>query len=187
MSKDLSEMSLEELWQLFPIVLTEHNKQWKDWFLQESLLLKTALPNEARISHIGSTYIPTIWAKPIIDILIELPTEYNLNDYKKTIISKGYICMSEKENIISFNKGYTNHGFDKKVFHVHLKYKGDNDELYFKDYLIDHPTIAKDYENLKLELWKKFKHNRDAYTEAKSKFVKKHTTEAKILYKNKYE
>ena len=43
------------------------------------------------------------------------------------------------------------------------------------------------HENLKLELWKKFKHNRDAYTEAKSKFVKKHTTEAKILYKNKYE
>ena len=44
MSKKLSEMSLEELWQLFPIFLTEHQDYWKDWCAEEKTLLKPLLP-----------------------------------------------------------------------------------------------------------------------------------------------
>ncbi len=42
MVKKLSEMSIEELWQLFPIVLTEHKEHWKNWYLEEEILLKNA-------------------------------------------------------------------------------------------------------------------------------------------------
>ena len=81
MGKKLSEMSLEELWQLFPIILTKHQEDWKEWYLEEERLLKNILPQVEKISHIGSTAIPAIWAKPIIDILVEVPKESNLLDY----------------------------------------------------------------------------------------------------------
>ena len=158
MGKKLSEMSLEELWQLFPIILTKHQDHWKEWYFEEESLLKNILPQIERISHIGSTAIPTIWAKPIIDILVEIPRESNLYDYKDLIINNGYICMSQSENGLSFNKGYTENGFAERVFHLHLRYAGDNNELYFRDYLIEHPDVAKEYEELKLKLWKKYEH-----------------------------
>ena len=186
MSKKLTEMSLEELWQLFPIILTEHQECWKEWYLEEETLLKKVLPKVQRISNIGSTAISSIWAKPIVDILVEVPKESNLFDYKDLITNNGYICMSQSEDRISFNKGYTENGFSEKVFHLHLRYAGDNDELYFRDYLIEFPDIAKEYEKLKLSLWKEYEHNRDAYTNAKAEFVKKYTEKAKSIYGNRY-
>ena len=186
MKKKLSEMSLEELWQLFPIFLTEHQNCWEAWYSEEQTLLKTALPHVERISHIGSTAIPAIWAKPIVDILVEIPQESNLSDYKSLITSAGYICMSQSENRMSFNKGYTENGFAERVFHLHLRYAGDNNELYFRDYLTGHPDIAKEYEKLKLSLWKDYEHNRDGYTNAKTEFVNEYTEKAKLLYNNKY-
>ena len=184
MGKKLSEMSLEELWRLFPIILTEHQACWKEWYFEEESLLKNIFPQFEKISHIGSTAIPTIWAKPIIDILIEAPKESSLLDYKDLIINNGYICMSQSEDRISFNKGYTENGFTERV--LHLRYAGDNDELYFRDYLIEFPDIAKEYEKLKLSLWKEYEHNRDAYTNAKTEFVKKYTEKAKSIYGNRY-
>ncbi|MBO5774206.1 MAG: GrpB family protein, partial [Clostridia bacterium] len=53
-------------------------------------------------------------------------------------------------------------------------------------YLIEHSDVAKEYEDLKLNLWKKYEHNRDAYTNAKTEFVKKYTEKAKALYGNRY-
>ena len=47
------------------------------------------------------------------------------------------------------------------MYHIHLRYAGDNDELYFRDYLNEHPAVAKGYETLKLRLWKQYEHNRD--------------------------
>ena len=184
MGKKLSEMSLEELWQLFPIILTKHQEDWKEWYLEEERLLKNILPQVEKISHIGSMAIPAIWAKPIIDILVEVPKESNLLDYKALIANNGYICMSQSEDRISFNKGYTENGFAEKVFHLHLRYAGDNDELYFRNYLIEFPDIAKEYEKLKLSLWKEYEHNRDSYTNAKTEFVKKYTEKAKSIYGN---
>ena len=186
MVKRLSEMSLEELWQLFPINLTEHQECWEEWYSEEEVLLKKALPQVERISHIGSTAIPSIWAKPIIDILVEIPKESNLFVYKNLIANNGYICMSESEKGLSFNKGYTANGFAERVFHLHLRYTGDNSELYFRDYLNEFPDIARDYEKLKLSLWKEYEHNRDAYTNYKTEFVKRYTEQAKMLYGKRY-
>ena len=188
MGKKLSEMSLEELWLLFPIFLEEHKACWKEWYREEEHLLKNVFSSGERISHIGSTAIPSVWAKPIVDILVEIPNPKgrNLLDYKAQIINCGYICMSQSEDSMAFNKGYTENGFAERVFHLHLKYAGDNDELYFRDYLIEYPEIAKEYEELKLMLWKKYEHNRDAYTNAKTEFVKKYTEKAKAFYGDRY-
>ena len=188
MSKKLSEMTLEELWQLFPIILTEHRNCWQNWYKEETALLKTQLPADRiqRISHIGSTAVPTIWAKPIIDILIEVPDKHDLPDITTRLTNAGYICMSREQNRVSLNKGYTEHGFAERVFHLHLRIAGDHNELYFRDFLIDHPDIAKEYERIKLGLWKRFEHDRDGYTNAKTEFVVKYTREAKKLYRNRY-
>lgn len=186
MKKKLSEMSLDELWQLFPVFLTEHKPYWKDWYSEEARILKMALPQMERISHIGSTAIPSIWAKPIIDILMEVPKECELLCYKEMIVNCGYICMSQSWDRISFNKGYTENGFDEKIFHLHLRFEGDNDELYFRDYLIEHSDIAKQYENMKIKLWEEYRHNRDGYTNAKTEFVETYTQKARLLYKGRY-
>ena len=186
LGKKLSEMTLEGLWKLFPIYLTEHQSCWKEWYSEEEVLLKNNLSSTERISHIGSTAITPIWAKPIVDILVEIPKGSNLLDYKALIINNGYICVSQSENGLSFNKGYTENGFAERVFHLHLRYSGDNNELYFRDYLIEHPDVAKEYEELKLKLWKQYEHNRDAYTNAKTELVNKYTKEGRMLYGNRY-
>lgn len=186
MEKKLSEMSLEELWRLFPICLTEHQTYWKEWYADEENFLKNRVPEIERISHIGSTAISSICAKPIIDILVEISKDHTLSDYKEAIVKSGYICMSETADRISFNKGYTEKGFAESVFHLHLRYAGDNDELYFRDYLIEHTNIAIEYERMKLELWKKHEFNRDGYTKSKTDFVQKYTEKAKSEYGDRY-
>ncbi|MDD3416845.1 MAG: GrpB family protein [Lachnospiraceae bacterium] len=186
MTKKLTEMSLEELWQLFPISLVEHQECWGEWYADEAALLSKTIPQPIRINHIGSTAISSIWAKPIIDILVEIPKGFELEPIKDLLIKGGYICMSQSANRFSFNKGYTETGFVEKVFHVHLRYMGDNDELYFRDYLIEHENIAREYERLKLILWKEFEYDRDGYTNAKTDFVQKYTKKGKLKYKNRY-
>ncbi len=172
MAKTLKQMSLSELWQLFPIVLTPHRPEWADWAACEiaglSALLATYAPV---ISHIGSTAIPHIMAKPIIDILVEVPSDADYSHVLHTMESAGYICMSSSSTRISFNKGYTPRGYADRVFHVHLRRLGDNDELYFRDYLILHPEVALQYQSLKQSLLPRFANDRDAYTRAKASFV----------------
>lgn len=188
MSKKLEEMSLEELWQLFPIFLVEHSKDWEVWYEEEKRIITSLIPKEyiIRVAHIGSTAISNIWAKNIVDILIELNLETQLEAVKNILTNNGWRCMSEDLNRISLNKGYTKQGFADRVFHLHLRIKGDNDELYFRDYLNDNENIAKDYESLKLSLWRKFEHNRDGYTDAKTDFIKKYSKIAKESYGVRY-
>lgn len=172
--KDLNKMSLEELWQLFPIVITQHNPRWKFWADEEISLLHCILNSYSPIiNHIGSTAIPSICAKPIIDILVEIAPEANWNSIKDLFLSNGYICMSYSPDRMSFNKGYTSEGYAERVFHIHIRKAGDNDEIYFRDYLKNHPLAAKEYEALKLSLLPEFKNNRDGYTQAKTAFVQK--------------
>lgn len=189
MKKELSEMTLEELWDLFPIFLTSHQSVWAAWYQEEAGRLSAVLPagQIVRISHIGSTAVPAIQAKPIIDILIEGKTGCGLSVIRQILEQNGYLCMSESEQRISLNRGYTPEGFAERVFHLHLRFEGDHDELYFRDYLNENPEKAKEYEALKLSLWKEHEHNRDAYTAGKSELVRRFTAEAKRLYAGRYE
>lgn len=176
-------MTLAELWQLFPIELTPHNPAWADWYQEEAALLRQYLhPEHIRIHHIGSTAIPAIWAKPIIDILLEVTDRQTMQRVAAVLVAHGYLQMSANEQRISLNKGYTPQGFADKVFHIHLRLPQDNDELYFRDYLQAHPAIARAYEALKLSLWHRYEHDRDGYTAAKGDFIRRHTQVAKSLY-----
>ena len=179
--KKLSDMTLEELWQLFPIILTEHKSCWADWYSEEVKQLKELLPIETEYHHVGSTAINGIMAKPIVDILIVVNTRELLKRAADILRDNGYIIMSETDERISLNKGYIESGFAERVFHLHIRLDGDTDEIYFRDYLNAHPEIAKEYEQLKLRLWKEYEHNRDAYTNAKTEFVTKYTNLAKEL------
>ena len=189
MSPSLEEMSLEELWQLFPIFLREHQDEWKDWYAEERLRLLSFLPEHqiVRLSHIGSTSLETIWAKPIVDIMLEIPKVADMVAMRDLLLQNAYLLMSESQGRMSFNKGYTPSGFAERVFHLHLRFEGDHDELYFRDYLQEHPAVAKNYEKLKSSLWKQYEHNRDAYTDSKTDFIMKYTKEAKKLYGGRYE
>jgi len=187
MGRSLSEMTLEELWQLFPIVLKDPDPSWRQWYIEEMVLLQGLLPEGTCISHIGSTAIDGIWAKPIVDILAEIPEGISLATAGIKLPEGGYRCMSRSDTRRSYNKGYTEEGFAQRVFHLHLRSAGDHDELYFRDYLNDHPAIAKEYEQLKLRLWKAYEHNRDGYTAAKTAFVARCTVAAKQLYGPRYD
>lgn len=169
---DLNEMTLEELWQLFPIVLAPYNPLWKDMAEEEMKHLTNLLSDFAPvITHIGSTSIPGILAKPIIDILVEIPEDIEWEKIKEKMVAKGYICMSESSRRISFNKGYTPDGYEDKVFHIHFHRVGDNDEVLFRDYLRSHHEEAEKYTALKLSLLPRFRNDRDGYTSAKTEFV----------------
>ena len=188
MEKELSEMTLEELWELFPIFLVPHNAQWNEYYHEMESTLTGLLAGYPvnRISHIGSTAIQGIWAKNIVDVMVEIAENADIGEIAHVLEENGFIKMSGGERRISLNKGYTKRGFADKVYHIHLRYAGDNDELYFRDYLNEHPQIAKEYEALKLELWKRYEHNRDAYTNAKTDFIRKWTTEARRMYGKRY-
>lgn len=121
-----------------------------------------------------------------MDILVEVNDRSDLVVVKEIIVNNGWLCMHQTENRIVLNKGYTEQGFAEKVFHLHIRITGDYDELYFRDYLNEHEEIAKEYETLKLSLWKKFEHNRDGYTDAKTDFIKKYTDLAKSEYRGRY-
>ena len=188
MSKELSEMTIEELWELFPVFLVEHREKWNDDYKEIESGLQRLLADicTPRISHIGSTAISAIWAKDIVDVLVEIPMSADIGDAAERMRQNGFIIMCADKKRISLNKGYTREGFADKVYHIHLRYAGDNDELYFRDYLNEHPDVAGEYEALKLSLWKKYGHNRDAYTDAKTDFVRRWTQEARKQYGNRY-
>lgn len=189
--KQLSEMSLEELWQLFPIILKEHKPEYKKWYEVEKKNLLAIIDNEmiSRISHIGSSAVTGLISKPTIDILMEMDGTCNVSQLTEILKANDWVLMlkqSEPEMKMVFNKGYTPDGFAEKVYHLHVRYFGDWNELYFRDYLIIHPEVSAEYGKLKMSLWKEFKHNRDYYTDAKTEFVVKHSELAKMELANKY-
>lgn len=182
MGKALSEMTLQELWMLFPIILTAPDPRWAAWYAEEEALLRRVLPAEfaVRISHIGSTAIHGIWAKPIVDILAEAEPGTDLARADAYLTRAGFRRMSAGPDRRSYNKGYTEDGFAPRVFHLHLVYAGVQDEIIFRDYLNAHPAHARAYEALKLSLWKPFEHDRDGYTQAKTEFVRQMLREAAL-------
>jgi GrpB-like predicted nucleotidyltransferase (UPF0157 family) len=183
MKRSLDKLTPEELGILFPIELSEHKSIWTKHFLSEKLRIDAVFNNDSIvIEHIGSTAIPGIKAKPIIDILLEVPENLDpvsiISKFKK--IRYHFIPRPDKPPPhMMFARGYTLKGYKGQAFHVHIRYTGDKDELLFRDYLIGNPQSAIKYEELKLSLAGKFKNDREAYTEAKTVFITSILTKAK--------
>lgn len=190
MKKALPEMSLEELWQLFPIRLKEHNPQYKEWYEAEkqSILRGIAPENVLRINHIGSSAVKGLLAKPTVDISLDMDGGCDVSQLIEGLKALGWMLMAQKNNPfkLSFNKGYTPDGFADRVYHLHVVYMGDWNELYFRDYLIAHPDIAALYGALKQKLLKTYEFDRDGYTDEKSAFIEKYSAMAKAEYEGKY-
>lgn len=190
MGKALSEMTMDELWELFPIILKEHNPVYFDWYSTEEKMLKKLLFQQIkRINHIGSTAVKGLVAKPTIDILLELERDCDIELIIGILTKDGWILASDEkkpEMKLVFNKGYTTEGFAEKVYHLHVRFFDDWKELYFRDYLSAHSDVARKYGELKISLLDKYKHDRDGYTAAKADFILQHTEKAKEEFKNKY-
>ena len=185
-------MTNEELWRLFPIILSEHNPIWLNRYSIEKQMLEQAvgIQNIVRINHFGSTVVPNLIAKPTIDILLEIKDDTDTERLISNIELVGYIYKEQPNNPaphMMFMKGYTPQGFKEQVFHLHVRYNGDWDELYFRDYLLTHPEIAEEYGQLKLGLMNKYKHNRDAYTNGKADFIRRITMLARVDTQKKHQ
>lgn len=103
MEKKLSEMSLKELWKLFPIELSISRNEWKTYYqeLENDLISWLSPYSDMRISHIGSTAIRDIKAKNIIDVLIEFPAGTDLLSRAKVLEKHDCIIMNVSENRVS--------------------------------------------------------------------------------------
>ena len=186
----LDKLSPEELGKLFPISLVEPNAEWKLLFEREKELISSIIGDHAiRIEHIGSTAIPNIKSKPIIDILVEIPDEPTIKaEIIASMKAKNYIFILRKDRppaYLSFLKGYTNEGYKDHVYHIYMAQKEHAilwDRLYFRNYLINHQDVAKEYELLKEVLATQHKHDREAYTSGKDEFVERTTQTAKQYY-----
>ncbi len=191
MPKPLPDMSHEELWQLFPILLAKHDPAWAERYDAEAARIAAALGADriVRITHIGSTSVTRLTAKPTIDILLEVGEDTDTAALDRAMEDAGYRCNPKPGNPAPhrmYLKGYTPEGFQGQVFHVHVRYPGDWDELYFWDWLRTHPEVADAYAALKEELRRTFEHDRDAYTEAKTGFIRRETARARAEYGPRY-
>jgi GrpB-like predicted nucleotidyltransferase (UPF0157 family) len=176
--KSLDEMTDEERYKLFPVILSEYKPAWKRKYIKEKGVIEQAigLHNITRINHIGSTAVPGLIAKPTIDILVEIKGDTDDAELIANMQQAGYRYLPQPKNPpphMMFVKGYTEEGFKGQAVHVHIRYQGDWDELYFRDYLLTHPETAKEYGKLKMELKSKYEYNRDIYTDAKTDFIKR--------------
>ena len=188
--KELKDMSLEELWQLFPIILKGHSSDYELWYDEAMQELLHVLHDYevCRVNHIGSTSVKGLIAKPIVDILLELPCDYPVGKVMAQLQRAGWLLMDSNDDskTIDLNKGYTPNGFAEKVYHLHIKPSSDWGELYFRDYLKKYPDTAREYAALKLRLKKQYEHNRDEYTNEKSEFVIKYTQKARQEFGKRY-
>ncbi|MPM84596.1 hypothetical protein SDC9_131669 [bioreactor metagenome] len=153
---------------------------------EKALLQEVFGDTVLRISHIGSTVVPGLVAKPTIDILLEIKEDIDIAKITGIMVDKGYIVNTPPIDIITYVKGYGPNGFVGQAFHIHVRHSGDWDALYFRDYLIAHPVAAKQYELLKLDLKDKYEFDRDGYTAAKGEFVERITALARTEFKDKY-
>ncbi|WP_298538859.1 GrpB family protein [uncultured Aquimarina sp.] len=179
--KTLYDLTKEDWNTLFPIQLVDHNPAWKAIFEQEKQLILDTISREAiiQIEHFGSTSIPSIKSKLYIDIIIETPEKLLFDDTiikQFTKIGYTYFLVPKREQFdayMSFGKGYTFDGAKEQIFHIHMCSKNNLmwQQLKFRDYLIENPIRAKDYEKLKISLAEKYRNDRGGYVLSKTDFI----------------
>jgi GrpB-like predicted nucleotidyltransferase (UPF0157 family) len=156
------------------VMLAPYDKEWLTYFKKEKILLQKTLGSIALdIQHVGSTAIPDMPAKPIIDIAVGIKTVNDFGECIKLLQNAGYIFRKNASNNSEscFAKGPE----EKRTRYVHLvKYNGEiwKNYLEFRDYLTANNKSAQQYAFLKNTLSKKYPENRKKYTADKAKFVR---------------
>jgi GrpB-like predicted nucleotidyltransferase (UPF0157 family) len=147
---------------------------WLAAFVQESQQVKRALgENLVQIHHIGSTAIPNIYAKPIIDMLVEVQSLESVDECRTVMESLGYEVLGEF--------GIPGRRFFRKdnaqglrTHHIHAFLVGSAQvqrHLAFRDYLSTQPALAQEYSDLKRSLAAKFPTDIHGYMDGKNAFI----------------
>lgn len=170
------------------IELEDYNPNWPNIYLIEKEKLQDILGRDLMsIHHIGSTAIPNIKAKPIIDILCVVKNIEGIERYHSAMQNLGYEGLGE--NGISSRRFFLkrNKNTQKRTHHVHIfdqRAQGQIERhLDFRDYLRENPKEARNYEALKekLALW--YPENRDKYTDGKEEFIREIERKGKLYFK----
>ncbi|MGR9464315.1 GrpB family protein [Rhizobium leguminosarum] len=154
-----------------PVELVPHDPQWPQAFQRIRDRLLTLLPQALSIDHIGSTSIPGMTAKPLIDIDMVLPDLGHIEGATRVLLVEGYEPRGNRydDEVWAFlSRGSV------PAERVYLCPSGNGthrNRLAFRDYLIAHPQAAADYAALKRRLAAEFRMDGDRYTAHKREFV----------------
>jgi GrpB-like predicted nucleotidyltransferase (UPF0157 family) len=163
------------------VEVVPHDRHWQSLFKAESQQLSISFGDNAiSIHHIGSTAIETIYAKPIIDILIEVKDLHKVDDRNTSIELLGYVAMGEF-GIAGrrFFRKDNNDGI--RTYHIHTFEVGSPQierHLAFRDYLKSHPVAAQQYSELKQQLAQQYPIDIQGYMDGKAAFIKEIDTQA---------
>jgi GrpB-like predicted nucleotidyltransferase (UPF0157 family) len=182
-----SEVSYFEIYKDDLIELAKSNPAWPKMAKNEIEALYKLLPSDKiiDIQHVGSTAIPGLSAKPVIDIQIAVKS---LEDAKNTFVKKlaelnyQYWAENPDPERLFFVKGMPPFG-KKRTHHIHVaeaSSKRLQDRITFRDFLVLHPEISLQYETLKQKLAKLHTYDREQYTEEKAEFIKRVLENAKL-------
>lgn len=156
------------------VVLDKHHQEWGQAFEAEKESLKNLLGDSALdIQHIGSTSIPGLAAKPIIDMLMAVKSLEEAQNIRPILENAGYEYRengSDQDQVL-FVKGPE----ELRTHYLHItKLRSSvwENDLAFRDYLRSHPEAVTEYEKLKKELVLKYADNRGEYTTGKDTFIK---------------
>ncbi len=155
------------------VELVPHNPEWSQLADEETkrILEQLSIP-VIGIYHIGSTSIPGIKAKPIIDFVMEVEDLDEVIRSVEVLEKLGYI--SKGEYGIPGRQFFTKDTNNERSHHLHVFQKGHPDierHLVFRDFLRANPEAAREYEKIKEKLAKRFPKKSGSYTEAKSDFI----------------
>ena len=174
------------------IEISPYDSRWPELFDLERRHLRECLPADllGRIEHFGSTAVPGLSAKPIVDMLVEVTDLGAARERIAPVLeSQGYDYFwrpTEGEDGPPFYAWFIkrDRGTGARTHHIHMvesgpEFRGHWDRLLFRDYLIGHPDAAREYEALKVRLASATRGDRVAYTRGKSAFIEKTTQEAR--------
>ena len=150
-----------------------YDPQWSKIYQAEGAEIRkiTAGDNLAGIYHIGSTNIPGIMSKPLMGILVTAKDFAKARGWNSTLGANGYTLREDEADHLLFTKGPDNNQtVSLKVAQADSNYA--RAPLLFDRYLRSHPEVAREYEQLKIKLAKKFPNDRQKYTAGKDPFIK---------------
>lgn len=161
------------------IVIEPYNPAWPKLAEAEIKVIKiiTHPLSHISIEHIGSTAVPKLSSKPIIDIFITLHSIKEADQWIKPLETLGYVFWDENpdKTHLRFFKGMPPFGM-KRTHHIHIVEKTNDTidpRILFRDILRQNPDVRLEYESLKLRLSKSYPSDREAYTDMKSAFIEK--------------
>jgi len=166
------------------VEVVSYNSNWKKMYKRESEKIKNTLNDIIiDIHHIGSTAIPGIKAKPVIDILAEVKDIEAVDQYNHEMEELGYEVMGEYGIP---KRRFFRKGGNKRTHHIHIFQAGNEEierHINFKEYLITHPDKRREYSKLKEKLANKYTYDVESYTNGKSDFIKEIDRKAKLRKK----